>query len=104
MPPLVPALAMVDTGASATVIQQGVAAELGLNPIGVTRITTPSHTDVQCYRYIVRLVFPNNVSVETTVIEAPLQGQHIQCLIGRNVLAHGVLVYIGYRNLFSLSF
>ncbi len=104
MPPLVPALAMIDTGASATVIQQGIAAKLGLNPVGVTQITTPSHANVRCYRYIVRLVFPNNVTVESTVIEAPLQGQHIRCLIGRNVLAHGVLVYIGYRNLFSLSF
>jgi len=104
MPPLVQALAMIDTGASATVIQQGIASKLGLNPVGVTEIVTPSHTNVWCYRYIVRLVFPNNVTVESTVIEAPLQGQYIQCLIGRNVLAHGVLVYIGYRNLFSLSF
>jgi hypothetical protein len=45
-----------------------------------------------------------NVVAETTVLEAPLLGQHIQCLIGRDVLAHGVLVYIGYGNLFSLSF
>ena len=104
MLPLVQALAMIDTGASATVIQQGIAAKLGLNPVGVTQIVTPSHTNVRCYRYIVRLVFPNNVTLESTVIEAPLQGQHIQCLIGRNVLAHGLFVYIGYRNLFSLSF
>jgi hypothetical protein len=59
---------------------------------------------VPCYEYPVRLVFPNNVLVDTTVIEASLQGQHIQCLIGRDVLAHGVFIYIGYGNLFSLSF
>ena len=51
-----------------------------------------------------RLVFPNNVIANGTLLEAPLQGQNIQCLIGRDVLAHGVLVYIGYQNLFSLSF
>ena len=58
----------------------------------------------QTYEYAVRLVFPNNVVFESTVIEAPLQGQPIQCLVGRDVLSQAVLVYIGYGNLFSLSF
>ena len=104
IPNPVAAVAMIDTGATASVMQVGLAAQLGLNPVGVTYINTPSSTNVACYEYLVRLVFPNNVLVETTVLEAPLQGQHIQCLIGRDVLAHGVLVYIGYGNLFSLSF
>lgn len=103
-PPPVPVVGMIDTGASGSVLQNGIAAQLGLNPVGITTINTPSSTNVDCYRYIVRLVFPNNVVVETTIIEAPLQGQHIQCLVGRNVLTHGVFVYIGYSNLFSLSF
>lgn len=100
----VTAVAMIDTGATSSVIRLGLAAQLGLNPVGVTYINTPSSTNVACYEYLVRLVFPNNVVVEATVLEAPLQGQHIQCLIGRDVLAHGVFVYIGYGNLFSLSF
>jgi hypothetical protein len=104
LPAPVPAVAMIDTGATGTVIRQGLASQLGLNPVGVTHINTPSSTNVPCYEYVVRLLFPNNVLVEATVLEAPLQGQHIQCLIGRDVLAHGVLVYIGYGNLFSLSF
>jgi predicted aspartyl protease len=96
--------AMIDTGATVSVVRRGIPSQLGLNPAGVTHINTPFSTNVACYEYLVRLVFPNNVLVETTVLEAPLQGQHIQCLIGRDVLAHGVLVYIGYGNLFSLSF
>ncbi|MGH7208795.1 MAG: aspartyl protease family protein [Nitrospiraceae bacterium] len=95
---------MIDTGATGSVMRQGLAAQLGLNPVGVAYINTPSSTNVACYEYLVRLVFPNNVLFETTVLEAPLLGQHIQCLIGRDVLAHAVLVYIGYGNLFSLSF
>lgn len=95
---------MIDTGASGTVIQQGLASRLALNPIGETMITTPSSTNIRCYRYVLRLLFPNNLVYEGTAIEAPLQGQHIQCLIGRDVLSHGVLIYIGYSNLFSLSF
>ena len=95
---------MIDTGATGSVIQQGLAAQLGLKPIGVTLINTPSSTNVECYEYAVRFVFPNNVVVEGTVIEAPLKGQHIQGLVGRDVLQHAVLVYIGYAGQFTLSF
>jgi hypothetical protein len=101
-PILVPA--MIDTGASCTVIRAGLAQHLGLQPTGITTIHTASDTNVRCRRYLVRLLFPNNVSFEKTVVEAPLRGQHIDCLIGRDVLANGVLVYIGPDNLFSLSF
>ena len=61
-------------------------------------------TQLPSYQYSVRLIFPSNVIVEAIAIEAPLKGQHIQCLIGRDVLAHGILVYTGYINQFSLSF
>jgi len=95
---------MIDTGASASVIRQGVAAQLGLYPIGVSYITTPSSTNVPCNEYLMRFVFPNQVVYEGTAIETPLQGQNIDCLIGRDILAHAVLVYIGYGNQFTLSF
>jgi hypothetical protein len=36
-------------------------------------------------------------------IEAPLQGQIIQCLIGRDLLARAVLTYIGPANTFLLN-
>lgn len=104
IPPPIRTPAMIDTGATGSVIAQGLASRLGLNPIGVTYINTPSSTNVACYEYSVRLIFPNNVLWEGQVLEAPLQGQHVQCLIGRDVLAQAVLIYIGYGNLFSLSF
>jgi len=39
------------------------------------------------------------------VIEVPLIGQTniIDCLIGRDILRHGILIYIGYANAFSFS-
>jgi predicted aspartyl protease len=98
------AVAMIDTGASHTVIQQDLATRLGLQPVGTTYIHTPSATNVPCPRYRVRLLFPQNTLVEITALAAPLQGQHIQCLIGRDVLARAVFIYIGDNNLFSLSF
>jgi hypothetical protein len=90
---------MIDTGAGISVVRQGLLPQLGLNPIGLSYISTPSSTNVACHHHLLRLIFPNKVLVEATVVEAPLQGQNIQCLIGRDVLAHGVLVYIGYGNL-----
>ena len=104
LPAPVPVTGMIDTGATGTVIQPEIAKKLGLQPVGVVTISTPSSENVTCYQYIVRLIFPSNVIVEAIAIEAPLKGQHIQCLIGRDVLAHGILVYTGYINQLSLSF
>lgn len=98
------AIAMIDTGASGTVLREDLPQQLGLNPIGATPINTPSSTNVICPIYLVRIAFPNNVIVETKAIAVPLQNQPIQCLIGRDVLQRGVLVYVGYTNTFTLSF
>jgi predicted aspartyl protease len=104
IPSPIACLAMIDTGASGTVIRQDLVQRLNLSPVGVVPINTPSSTNVQCYEYLMRLLFPQNVVVETTVIAAPLQGQHIQCLIGRDILHHGVFIYTGYAGTFTLSF
>ena len=97
--------AMIDTGATGTVISQGITTRLGINPVGTTLISTPSSTNVRCNQFDVQIVLPNNVRFPSIVItEAPLQGQHIQCLIGRNILQHGVLIYNGCDNSFTLSF
>ena len=96
--------AMIDTGATGTVIQQGIAGQLGLQPIGTTKISTPSSSEVECHEYACRFLLPNNVMAEGTAIEAPLEGQQIQALLGRDLLQHAVFVYIGYAGAFSLSF
>ncbi len=97
--------AMIDTESSGSVISDELATTLGINPIGITYINTPSSINVKCFQYDVQLIFPNNVNIDSIVVtEAPLQGQNIQCLIGRDVLQHGVLIYTGYDNSFTLSF
>ena len=106
VPNPVKATAMVDTGASGTVVTPALIQQLGLRPVGVTSMNTPSTTKpMRAPQYHLSLVFPNGVSVPSLIgIEAPLGGQHIECLIGRDVLKHGVLTYIGYINQFTLSF
>jgi len=98
-------LGLIDTGASETVISEGIAEKLGIKPVSTTNINTPSSTNVLCCQYDVQLIFQKNVNVASIVVtEAPLKGQHIQCLIGRDILAHSVLIYTGYDNSFTLSF
>jgi predicted aspartyl protease len=104
LPTPVPASLLVDTGASNTVIQSGIAQRLGLQPVGTVRVNTPSSANVECPQYSVRLLLPKGLVATVTAIEAPLQGQNIHGLIGRDLLQHGVLVYLGTENQFTLSF
>jgi len=104
IPTQVDVMAMIDTGATSTVIQEGLAVKLGIKPLDTEMINTPTTDGHECYKYHVRLLFPNGVVAEVVAIEAPLVNQHIQLLIGRDVLTQGVLVYTGFTNSFSLSF
>lgn len=104
-PPPIKVNAMVDTGAHSTCVQHGNLQQLGLQPTGVVPIMTPTTTQQHdCPVYFVRLILPKNLMIETPVIEAPLQGQPIQALIGRDVLRYGVLVYVGHDQRFTMSF
>jgi hypothetical protein len=105
VPPPIRITGLIDTGAARSVIAAGLVEELGLRPVGTTRISTPSSADVPCYTYRLRLLFPNLAVQEVTVIEAPLRhGLTFDCLIARDVLAHGILIYLGTANSFTLSF
>lgn len=95
--------AMFDTGATGSVIQIGIPGRLGLNPTGFTIISTASSARMTCLQYDLRLVFPNNVGVEGVFAELDLPGQSVQCLIGRDVLRHGVFIYTGYDNSYTFS-
>jgi predicted aspartyl protease len=98
--------AMIDTGASCSVIQSELLKIIGISPIGLTSINTPSSENVPCNKYDVQLMLPNHsgLSHSIVVIEAPLKGQNIKFLIGRDVLKNGILIYNGYDNSFTLSF
>ncbi len=106
VPAPVRAMALVDTGASGSVVNPSIVQSLGIQPVGVVGISTPSTTQsVSCRQFHVDVSFPNGVTVAgAVVLEAPLGGQPIQCLIGRDILQHAVLVYVGYANMFTLCF
>jgi len=101
--------ALIDTGASLSVIQQGLPKQLGLHPVGVQYINTASSENIACSQYALQLILQATGGIQIPVsfaalfTEAPLKGQNIHCLLGRDFLAHCVLVYTGPTNSFVLS-
>jgi hypothetical protein len=101
--------ALIDTGASHSVIQSGLPQKLSIFPVGMQLISTPSSVNVPCLQYYFRLTFHSTAGLivpihfDAMFTEAPLKGQNIQCLLGRDFLAHVVLTYIGPTNNFILS-
>lgn len=97
--------ALIDTGASSSVVQPSVIQQLGLQAIGVVGVNTPSCANVQCGQYHAGIFIQTIGRVDLmSVIEAPLQGQNIQCLIGRDFLQYGMLIYNGPEKQFVLAF
>ena len=102
--PSVSIKALIDTGASGTLVQTSVVEGMGLSPFDTALLTTPSTTQpLRCRLYRVRLVFSKTVAFETNVVEGPLIGQNVQCLIGRDILEHVVFTYDGPNSRFSIT-
>ncbi len=95
-------LALIDTGATRTVIQADIPARLALHPVGTTLVHSASNANVPCDEYLIKIVI-QTAAIDVRVVAMTLQGQAIQCLIGRDVLSLGVLVYTGPTNAFSFS-
>jgi|HubBroStandDraft_2_1064218.scaffolds.fasta_scaffold89083_2 predicted aspartyl protease len=102
----VQAVAMVDTGAQGTVITPAIAQQLGLQPTGSALAGgATGHAPVSANVYNVDIIFGAGVLVpNVAVMELPLAGQKIQALIGRDILRHGMLIYLGHANQFTLGF
>lgn len=95
--------AMIDTGASSSAVKTGIPGRLGLNPIGKRKLQTPSSTNLECAEFALTFSLPNDISVDVVAVEAPLEEQAIEALVGRDVLSEGVLVYVGYMGTFTFS-
>jgi hypothetical protein len=106
-------LFLVDTGASATVIDPTLLGPLGLAPTGSVLGHTPSTAGapVAFDQYDVMLIIPS-LSADSPAwiipampaFESHLISQGIHGLIGRDVLDKAILVYNGPINLFSLAY
>ena len=113
VPPSMTGRGLIDTGASKTAIDSSVVQTLGLVATGVSNMLTPSTGPIPyvCNQYdislgIVLLPKVHVASWEIPVVEARLlnQGQGIHALLGRDVLAGGMIAYNGKTNTFSIAF
>ncbi len=108
--PIVPpieAVGLIDTGAIATIIQEGVSALLGLTPVGTVKIATAMTRKCECKQYHVQLLFPQGHAADVLAIETPWperSDQYAMCFIGRDILKQSILIYNGFSNMFSLIF
>jgi hypothetical protein len=102
---------LVDTGASNTCIDASIIHALALTPSGATTVHTPSTTATHMHtanQYDVRILIPSPHMTRNfdaiPVIETDLLHQGIAGLLGRDLLAHCLLVYNGELGIFTLSF
>ncbi len=99
-------LAMIDTGASVTAIGASVVQALALQGFGTVPVTTAATArPASMRRFKVSVTFADGVRVvPSEVVEAPLAGDQVQCLIGRDILSAALLLYDGRASEFTLDF
>lgn len=80
--------ALIDTGSTQTVIREGIAETLGLQPAGVVRAKSASAIESQCRTYAIQLVLPNGSTADLDqAVEMPLRDPEIdrpKRLLNRN--------------------
>ena len=84
--------ALIDTGASFSIIRPGIASELGLVHTGYQNITSVQDTQKQPV-YYGTIIFPWGFGIDTSIVTCPLK--KFDCLIGRDVLQFLYLTYNG---------
>lgn len=99
--------AMIDTGASQTVIAATLPILKHIPDAGISELSTPAAKGVECRVYQMRISFPTEpqtAQIEVACVAAPYVSGDIACLLGRDVLCHAQLVYNGYDERITLCF
>jgi len=97
--------ALIDTGASITAVDGSIIQSLGVQPVGVATVHTPSGS-AQQNQYPVKFMFPGSglpPLIASQAIGSVLQSQGIVALIGRDSLSSVVFVYNGGAGMITLA-
>jgi len=105
LPSPVSGIALIDTGASTTCVDDSVAQQMQLPVVNVVNIASASHASTKQNVYPIQIeVIGLPISIETpNAIGAALGAQGLIALIGRDVLQHCTLFYNGITGSFTLS-
>lgn len=105
LPPPVAGLALIDTGATTTCIDEEAAQVLKLPAIDVVKVASASHasSEQNVYPISIEVVGLPIVVNAPRAIGAALKPQGLLVLIGRDVLQSCVLVYNGPAGQFTLT-
>jgi predicted aspartyl protease len=98
-------LALIDTGATRTCVDNGLAARLGLPVIDVARMTSATEADRECNVYPVNIeIVGAGINIDVGgAMGAELAAQGILVLIGRDALSSCTLHYNGPSGQFTLA-
>jgi predicted aspartyl protease len=96
-------IALIDTGASNTCIDEQAANELGLPVIDVGSMQSASHEKHPCNIYPVQIITPIVTLNAPRAMGAALASQGLLILIGRDVLQNCTFFYNGPVGQFTLS-
>ena len=112
IPSPVDGVALVDTGATYSALDEDVARQLGLQPVGTIDTLTAAGKRT-CSQFHARIFFPGSplpdveagrlTGVDLGGQTAPVQNKPILALLGRDLLSRFVFVYNGVLGQFSLS-
>lgn len=96
--------AIWDTGATNTAITTNVVRSLGLQPSGVTQVSTANGT-VSQNTYIIKIGLPNGVLVDGIVAtEVPALSGNCDALIGMDIIGLGDFTITNYKGNTCMSF
>src|SRR4029077_7905808 len=99
-----PGLALIDTGASGTCIDEQAAQELGLPVIDVVKMTSATHADQESKVYPIQITIPPSLVFNVPrPIGAALAPQGLLILIGRDLLSACNPFYNGPLGQITLS-
>ena len=103
--PRITVMALIDTGASTTAVSHRVVKKLKLVPRGTVQVYTSHKKPEIRNEFDISLEFNTDTYLTILkVLDASLQDHSIDCLIGRDVLAHGVFTYNGPKKQVVLKF
>ncbi len=103
VPSPVSGLALIDTGAISTCIDEEIATQMHLPIINVVNMASASHASSKANQYPVKLQIAGiPMFFNSTATGAPLKIQGLIALIGRDLLQHCTLIYNGSLGQISL--